>query len=46
MNVKYTKHGEKVLVSNETRNLGHGQQVKVIYSDNTTGWEHVNDLID
>ena len=46
MKTKFTTSGEKVTVTEETRNLGHGDQVKVIYSDNTTGWEHIADLID
>lgn len=38
--------GEKVQVTGETRNLGHGEQVKVIYSDGSGGWEHLDDLQD
>ena len=39
-------NGEMVTVTDEKRNLGHGKQVKVVYSDGSTGWEHVEDLID
>lgn len=39
-------NGESVMVLTQKRNLGHGEQVKVIYSDNSTGWEHPEDLID
>jgi hypothetical protein len=38
--------GEVVVVTEKTRNLGHGEQVEVIYSDSTKGWEHIEDLID
>ena len=44
--VKYTQSGEKVTVTEETRDLGHGEQVRVIYSDGSEGWEHVEDLQD
>lgn len=44
MKTMYTNSGEKVQVTDETRNLGHGEQVKVIYSDNSEGWEHIEDL--
>lgn len=36
--------GEKVTVTTEIRNFGHGEQVKVIYRDGSEGWEHVSDL--
>lgn len=36
--------GEKVTVTEETRNLGHGEQVKVIYADGSEGFEHIEDL--
>jgi hypothetical protein len=39
-------NGETVTVTENTRNLGHGEQVEVIYSDSTKGWEHIEDLID
>lgn len=39
-----TTNGERVTVLDETRNLGHGEQVKVIYSDRSEGWEHIEDL--
>jgi hypothetical protein len=39
-------NGEVVIVTEKTRNLGHGEQVEVIYSDSTKGWEHIEDLID
>lgn len=39
-------NGEMVTVTEEARNLGHGTQVRVIYSDNSIGWEHIEDLQD
>jgi len=39
-------NGETVTVTEETRDLGHGVQVKVIYSDGSQGWEHPEDLLD
>ncbi len=38
-------NGEIVTVTENTRNLGYGEQVEVIYSDNSKGWEHIKDLI-
>ena len=38
--------GERVALTDNTRNLGHGLQIEVIYSDNSKGWEHEDDLID
>lgn len=43
---KITVNGEKVITTDETRNLGHGEQVRVIYSDGSGGWEHTKDLLD
>lgn len=43
--IKFTTTGEKITLTGETRNLGHGQQVQVICSDNSTGWEHIDDLV-
>lgn len=43
---QFIASGEKVEVTNETRDFGHGEQVKVIYSDGSEGWEHLEDLID
>ena len=43
---KFTQSGEKVFVTDKTRNLGHGEQVKVKYCDGSTGWEHIEDLLD
>lgn len=40
----FTQSGEKVIVTGETRNIGHGTQAQVIYSDGTCGWEHIEDL--
>ena len=39
-----TNSGERVRTTGEKRNLGHGYQNEVIYSDDSTGWEHVEDL--
>jgi len=44
MKTAHIQSGEKVTVTEETRDIGHGLQVKVIYSDNSEGWEHVEDL--
>ena len=46
MKTMYTNSGEKVQVTEETRDRGHGEQVKVIYSDGSEAWEHVEDLQD
>lgn len=46
MNVKYTKQGEKVLVSNQTRYKGISKQVKVMYADTITHWIYASDLTD
>lgn len=46
MRKSLTTNGEMVTETTETRNLGHGEQVKVIYSDNTQGWEHIENLQD
>jgi len=46
MKSMYTNSGEKVTVTEETRNFGHGIQSKVIYSDNSEGFEHIEDLQD
>ncbi len=39
-------NGERVLLTDNTRNLGHGLQIEVLYSDGSKGWEHEDDLID
>ena len=39
-------NGERVTLTENTRDLGHGLQIEVIYQDNTKGWEHEEDLID
>lgn len=39
-------NGEAVYVTEETRDLGHGTQTKVIYMDGSEGWEHSKDLVD
>jgi hypothetical protein len=37
--------GERVSISEfETRDLGHGKQVRVFYSDGSDGYEHIEDL--
>jgi hypothetical protein len=40
----FTTSGEKVQVLENTRDLGHGEQVNVIYSDGSEGWEHIEDI--
>lgn len=39
-------NGERVTLTDNSRNLGHGLQIEVIYQDSTKGWEHEEDLID
>jgi len=39
-------NGEMVEVTDNTRDLGHGEQVEVIYQDGSIGWEHIEDLQD
>ena len=41
-----TGNGERVKLTNEKRNLGHREEIKVIYQDNSKGWENTNNLID
>ena len=41
-----TGNGERVKLTNDKRNLGHGEEIKVIYQDNSKGWENTNNLID
>ena len=45
MKIRFTTSGEKVRVTKETKDFGHGIQVQVIYSDGSCGWEHPEDLI-
>jgi len=40
----FVNGGERVTITDEKRNIGHGEQVKVIYSDDSTGWHHVEDI--
>jgi hypothetical protein len=44
MKTMYTNSGEKIQITEETRNFGHGEQVKVIYSDGSEGYEHLENL--
>jgi|AntDeeMinimDraft_5_1070356.scaffolds.fasta_scaffold11772_2 hypothetical protein len=46
METMYTNSGEKVEVTEQNRDLGHGKQVAVIYSDGSWGWEHIENLQD
>jgi len=39
-----TTNGEIVTVTEETNDFGHGEVVKVIYSDGSNGWESLNDI--
>ena len=39
-------NGERVTLTENSRDLGHGKQIEVIYSDETKGWAHEEDLID
>lgn len=36
--------GEKVLPTIHERDLGHGKQIKVVYSDGSEGWEHIENF--
>lgn len=38
--------GERVLLTDNTRDVGHGLQIEVVYQDGSKGWEHDEDLID
>jgi len=42
----YKTGGEKVRLTDEWEDLGHGKRVKVIYSDGSEGWEHPEDLFE
>jgi len=46
MKTMYKTTGERVVLTGESRNVGHGEQIEVAYSDGSTGWEHEADLID
>ena len=46
MKATIANNGERVVLTNNTRDLGHGVQIEVIYQDGTKGWEHEEDLID
>lgn len=39
-----TTNGEVVTLTSEKRDIGHGLQLEVIYSDGSKGWEHQEDL--
>lgn len=39
-------NGEKVTLTGNFRDLGHGRQLEVIYSDGSKGYEHYEDLED
>ncbi len=39
-------NGEIVTLTGDSRDLGYGKQLGVIYSDGVAGWEHEEDLID
>lgn len=43
---KFTTSGEKVTLTGNERDLGHGKQLEVVYSDGSKGWEHEQDLLD
>jgi len=42
----YNRSGEKIRLTNERRDLGHGIQIKVIYFDGSIGWEHILDIFE
>lgn len=37
-------NGEKVTLTGNFRDLGHGKQLEVIYTDGSKGFEHYGDL--
>lgn len=39
-------NGESVTLTGRTRDLGHGKQLEVIYSDGSLGFEHVDNFVD
>lgn len=39
-------NGEKVTLTGNIRDLGHGKQLEVIYSDGSKGFEHYEDIED
>ena len=45
MEIRFTTSGEKVELTGGSRDLGHGEQLEVIYSDKSKGWEHKEDLL-
>ena len=46
MRATVASNGERVVLTDNTRDLGYGVQIEVIYQDETKGWEHDEDLID
>lgn len=42
----YIQGGEKVFLTEEKRDLGHGEQTKVFYADGSIGWYHTTDIED
>lgn len=46
MKATLASNGERVTLTENSRDLGHGKQIEVIYQDNSKGWEHEEDLID
>lgn len=45
MKATLSGNGERVTLTENSRDLGHGKQIEVIYSDETKGWAHEEDLI-
>lgn len=43
---RFCRHAERVELTGGERDLGMGKQLEVIYTDGSTGWEHVEDLED
>jgi len=44
MSLYKVNHGEEVIPTGKTRNLGHGWQIEVTYTDGSTGYEHFQDV--
>lgn len=38
-------NGEMITLTEETRNIGHGIEYKVIYNDGSEGWENVANIL-
>ena len=46
MKATFTGNGERVTLTDNERDLGHGKQIEVICNDSSKIWAHIEDLID